>query len=197
MYVDQVFDGVLGSQYADVQNRITVVLPTFDDVPAGAWYCDAAQWAAARGITTGATETTFEPAAPCTRANILTFLWRAAGQPAAEGQNPFTDLAGGEYYYDAALWACEQGLIDGTVFDAAAGCTRGDVVTYLWMLAGSPVPAGQSPFADVASDAPFAQAAQWAVDQNVTTGTSDTTFSPDTVCSRGEIVTFLYRYFAQ
>ena len=174
-YITEVLDGtVTAEQYGEPQGRITVFFPSFGDVGDGVWYQDAVGWAASRGITTGATETAFEPNALCTRAHILTFLWRAAGQPDSTLENPFTDLSGSEYYYSAALWAYEQGLIEGSVFDADAPCLRSDVVTYLWQLSGSPVLSGQSGFDDVSADAPYAHAVLWAV----------------------EIVTFLYRHFA-
>ncbi len=196
MYVQQELGGVIGEEYAEPQGRITVLFPSFDDVADGAWYHDAVGWAASRGITTGATETAFEPGEPCTRAHILTFLWRASGQPDSTLENPFADLSGSEYYYDAALWAAEQGLVEGDVFDAAAPCLRSDVVTYLWQLSGSIVPEGENPFEDVSADAPYAHAVLWAVDSGITTGVSETAFDPDAPCTRGEIVTFLYRHFA-
>ena len=196
MYVEQQLGGVIGEEYAEPQGRITVLLPSFEDVADGVWYHDAVGWAASRGITTGATETAFDPNALCTRAHILTFLWRAAGQPDSTLENPFTDLSGSEYYYSAALWAYEQGLIEGRAFDADAPCLRSDVVTYLWQLSGSPVLSGQSSFDDVSADAPYAHAVLWAVDSGITTGASETTFEPDGTCTRAEIVTFLYRHFA-
>ena len=148
--------------------------------------------------TTGGTSaTTFSPDASCTRAQMVTFLWRAAGSPKVEnGKNPFADVKADAYYYDAVLWAVEKGVTSGTsatTFSPDATVTRGQTVTFLYRNAGSPEVSGTMPFTDVEADAYYAKAVQWAVQQKITTGTSETTFSPMSDCSRGQIVTFLYR----
>ena len=149
------------------------------------------------GITNGTTATTFSPNKACTRAQMVTFLWRAAGEPEPETTvNPFTDVAAGAYYYDAVLWAVEQGITNGTTattFSPNATVTRAQTVTFLWRSAGSPAVSG-SGFADVASDAYYAGAVAWAVSEGITNGTTTTTFSPGSSCTRAQIVTFLYRY---
>ena len=169
---------------------------TFTDVAEGAWYAESVQWAVEKGITSGTTATTFSPNSTCTTAHILTFLWRANGSPAPTAANPFTDVADDAYYADAAVWAYEKGLVSGTTFAGNAPCTRSATVTYLWKLAEKPA-VGSADFTDVDADAEYAQAVAWAVQQGITTGTSDTTFSPDATCTRGQIVTFLYRDMAE
>ena len=133
----------------------------------------------------------------CTQAQILTFLWRAAGSPEPAGSNDFSNAAvtAGQYYYEAMLWAYENGVVDDPDLDPDAPCTRSDVVTYLWKLDGSPEAESESTFTDVSSAAPYAAAVHWAVKDAITAGTSATTFTPAATCTRGEIVTFLYRYF--
>lgn len=169
----------------------------FVDVPTGAYYYDAVAWAVENDITTGTSATTFGPDIICTRAQMVTFLWRAAGSPEPESTvNPFTDVSAGAYYYDAVLWAVEQGITNGTsasTFSPDATVTRGQTVTFLWRYDGSTAVSGSS-FVDVAADAYYADAVTWAASEGVTTGTSATTFSPDNDCTRAQIVTFLYRY---
>lgn len=168
----------------------------FTDVFVTDYYADPVLWAIEKKITTGTTETTFSPGSTCTNAQILTFLWRAYGCPEAAIENPFSNLTGDEYYYEAALWAYEKGMVSAPVFDADASCTRSATVRYLWQAAGKPEPSSLSSFADVPADADYATAVSWAIEQDITNGTSDTTFSPDQICSRGQIVTFLYRNLA-
>ena len=169
----------------------------FVDVPAGSYYKDAVDWAVENGITQGTDDTHFSPDDVCTRAQMVTFLWRAAGSPKVEnGKNPFTDVKADVYYYDAVLWAVEKGVTSGTsatTFSPDATVTRGQTVTFLYRNAGSPEVSGTMPFTDVEADAYYAKAVQWAVQQKITTGTSETTFSPMSDCTRGQIVTFLYR----
>ena len=169
----------------------------FADVKEGAYYYDAVLWAVEQKITSGTSATTFSPDASCTRAQMVTFLWRAAGSPKVEnGKNPFTDVQADAYYYDAVLWAVEKGVTSGTsatTFSPDATVTRGQTVTFLYRNAGSPEVSGTMPFTDVEADAYYAKAVQWAVQQKITTGTSETTFSPMSDCTRGQIVTFLYR----
>ena len=174
-------------------------LLTFTDVPASAYYYDAVYWAVENGVTNGTSNTTFSPDASCTRAQMVTFLWRAAGSPEPESSvNPFTDVPASAYYYDAVLWAVEQGITNGTsatTFGPDVTVTRGQTVTFLWRYDGSPAVSG-SGFDDVVSDAYYADAVAWAAGEGVTSGTSATTFSPSNDCTRGQIVTFLYRYMA-
>ena len=169
----------------------------FVDVKEGAYYYDAVLWAVEQKITSGTSATTFSPDASCTRAQMVTFLWRAAGSPKVEnGKNPFTDVKADAYYYDAVLWAVEKGVTSGTsatTFSPDATVTRGQTVTFLYRNAGSPEVSGTMPFTDVEADAYYAKAVRWAVQQKITTGTSETTFSPMSDCTRGQIVTFLYR----
>ena len=172
------------------------IVGQFTDVFVSDYYADPVRWAIEKEITTGTTETTFSPGSTCTNAQILTFLWRAYGCPEAAIENPFSNLTGDEYYYEAALWAYEKGMVSAPVFDAGASCTRSATVRYLWQAAGQPAPSSLSSFADVPADADYATAVSWAVEQDITNGTSDTAFSPDQICSRGQIVTFLYRNLA-
>ena len=171
------------------------VVNPFTDVAETSAYYEGILWAVEKGITTGRTETTFVPGEDCTEANILTFLWRAEGSPASTvTENPFgEDVSETAYYYGAALWAYELGMIDET-FAPNTACTRAQAVRFMWIDAGSPADAAAASFTDVAADASYAAAVNWAVDRGITKGTGDgTTFSPDTVCTRGQIVTFLYR----
>lgn len=169
----------------------------FIDVPAGSYYEDAVIWAVDKGITTGTSATTFNPNGICTRAQAVTFLWRAAGSPAAKSAvMPFTDVKAGSYYYDAVLWAVEQGITkgtSGTMFSPDATCTRAQIVTFLWRSQKSPAAGMANPFADVAADTYYIDAVLWAVKHNITVGTTFSIFSPDEECTRAQIVTFLYR----
>ena len=169
----------------------------FTDVKNDAYYADAVKWAVDRGITNGQTTTLFGAEASCTRAQIVTFLWRAAGSPVPQTtKNPFTDLSEDAYYYQAVLWAMEQGITVGTTettFDPDQTCTRGEAVTFLHRNAGEPVAAGNHGFQDVNGSDYYDNAVQWAREKNITSGTTETTFSPNARCTRGQIVTFLYR----
>ena len=170
----------------------------FQDVPSDAYYFEAVNWAVANNVTNGTSETTFEPNVGCTRAQVVTFLWRAAGQPEpTEGTNPFTDVKEGTYYYKAVLWAVEKGITNGTsetTFDPDETCTRGQIVTFLWRREGKPAPTGaNNPFADVKPSAYFGSAVLWAVETGITNGTSETTFEPNEDCTRAQVVTFLFR----
>ena len=165
----------------------------FKDVKSTAWYSDAVNWAVDKGITTGTSETTFSPDSTCTRAQILTFLWRAVGSPKASTKNPFSDVKSGDYFYDAAIWAYSKGMVTGTKFEGNTPCTRSATVIYLYKNASSPKVSYNNTFTDVKSNAEYTSAVAWAVDKGITTGTSPTTFSPDTTCTRGQIVTFLNR----
>ncbi len=170
----------------------------FTDVPDGTYYTDAVAWAVDRGITAGTTATTFTPGGNCTRAQIVTFLWRANGSPKVSGDMPFTDLKPGAYYYDAAQWAVVQGITKGTsatTFSPNTVCTRAQAVAFLHRGAGSPASSVNVAFSDVAGSSYYADAVAWAVENEITAGTSATTFSPNEICSRAQIVTFLYRSF--
>ena len=172
----------------------------FQDVPSDAYYFEAVNWAVANNVTNGTSETTFSPDVGCTRAQVVTFLWRAAGQPEpTEGTNPFTDVKEGTYYYKAVLWAVEKGITNGTsetTFDPDETCTRGQIVTFLWRREGKPAPTGaNNPFADVKPSAYFGSAVLWAVEKGITNGTSETTFEPNEDCTRAQVVTFLFRAY--
>ena len=174
---------------AGPQKPIEPTKPSFTDVKTGDYFADPVLWAVEKKITAGTSATTFSPNATCTQSQILSFLWRAKGEP-----KPTGTVSGTQYYATAAQWAKEQGLTDN--FSAEADCTRAMVVTYLWKLAGSPN-AGTSDFTDVPANADYAQAVAWAVEQGITSGTGNGQFSPNSICSRGQIVTFLYRAFAK
>lgn len=169
----------------------------FIDVPAGSYYEDAVIWAVDKGITAGTSATTFNPNGICTRAQAVTFLWRAAGSPAAKSSAmPFTDVKAGSYYETAVLWAVENGITKGsseTMFSPDATCTRAQIVTFLWRSQKSPAAGMANPFADVAADTYYIDAVLWAVKHNITVGTTFSIFSPDEECTRAQIVTFLYR----
>ena len=169
----------------------------FTDVPSGAYYEDAVIWAVKNEITGGTSATTFDPNGFCTRAQAVTFLWRAAGSPAPKSTAmPFTDVPAGSYYYDAVLWAIENGVTKGTsdtTFSPNANCSRGQIVTFLWRSQKSPDAAAANPFTDVAANAYYTSAVLWAVEKSITGGTSATTFSPSANCTRAQIVTFIYR----
>lgn len=166
----------------------------FSDVAAGAYYYDAVQWAVRQGIASGTSETTFSPDQDCTRAQTLTLLWRAAGSPAPGKQdNPFTDVKETAYYRDAALWAAERGIVSGPALEPDGAVTRAQMAAFLYRDAGSPAVRSGNDFSDVPEDAYYCQAVAWVAAQGITSGTGEHTFSPDTVCTRGQIVTFLYR----
>lgn len=169
----------------------------FTDVAFDAYCYDAVQWAVENGITGGTAATTFSPNASCSRARTVTFLWRAAGSPAPKSSaNAFTDVAPDAYYYDAVLWAVEQGITAGTAgttFSPNAIVTHAQTITFLYRAAGSPAAAGGNSFVDVAADAYYASAMNWAVRAGITAGTTATVFSPSANCTRGQTVTFLYR----
>ena len=169
----------------------------FVDVATGSYYEDAVDWAVENGITKGTDDTHFSPDGICTRAQAVTFLWRAAGSPKPETRTmPFTDVPAGSYYYDAVLWAVENGITKGTsdtTFSPNMTCTRAQIVTFLWRSEKSPAAGTANPFADVKSTAYYAGAVLWAVREDITKGTTSTTFSPDADCTRAQIVTFLWR----
>ena len=168
----------------------------FGDVSAEAWYADAVTWAYENEITAGVSADSFGPGLRCTRAQIVTFLWKAAGAPEPTRTVSFADVPEGSWYAKAVAWACENGITAGTSpssFSPNALCTRAQAATFLWRCAGSPESAYDCGFADVAPDAWYAPAVRWAAEHGVTAGTSPSTFSPGRSCNRAEIVTFLYR----
>ena len=169
----------------------------FVDVATGSYYEDAVDWAVENGITQGTDDTHFSPDGICTRAQAVTFLWRAAGSPKPETRTmPFTDVPAGSYYYDAVLWAVENDITKGTsdtTFSPNMTCTRAQIVAFLWRSEKSPAAGTANPFADVKSAAYYADAVLWAAKKDITRGTTNTTFSPDADCTRSQIVTFLWR----
>ena len=177
------------------------MLNFFVDVPADAYYYDAVLWAVKEGITNGTSATTFSPDNPCTRAQMATFLWRAAGSPEPVGKTCiFTDVPADAYYAKAVQWAYEQKITNGTsatTFSPDETCTRAQMATFLCRVAdGEPV-SDSVIFNDVKADKYYAKSVQWAYEQKITVGTSATTFSPDDPCTRAQMVTFLYRYFVK
>ena len=182
---------VIGHEDLQVENPFT-------DVSDGAYYYNAVLWAVENGITTGTSETTFGPDAACTRAQMMTFLWRAAGSPKPAGTtNPFTDVDTNAYYYDAVLWAVENGITNGTgtnTFSPDLPCTRAQMATFLWRAAGSPEPVSTtSLFTDVPADAYYYDAVLWAAENGITSGNGANTYGPDAACTRAQMVTFLWR----
>ncbi len=172
----------------------------FTDIATDAYYYDATVWAVENGVTTGTSNTTFSPSDNCTRAQVVTLLYRLAGEPEMSGENAFTDVDSDAYYYNAVLWAVANGITAGTgegVFDPDAVCTRAQIVTFLYRYADSPATEGENAFADVESGAYYENAVVWAVGNGVTNGTGDSTFSPENACTRAQVVTFLYRAFAE
>ena len=169
----------------------------FTDVKKSDYYYDAVIWAVENGITAGTSATKFSPNATCTRGQVVTFLWRAAGQPEPNTKvNPFSDVKSSDYFYKAVLWAVENGITAGTraaKFSPNAACTRAQVATFLWRAEGEPDASGTNPFSDVKSSEYYYKAVLWAVENGITAGTSATKFSPNAACTRGQIVTFLYR----
>ncbi len=173
----------------------------FEDVKEGDYFYESILWAYQNQITAGTDATHFSPNRACTRAQVVTFLWRASGQPEPTSTaHPFVDVQESDYFYKAVLWAVENSITAGTNathFSPNAKCTRGQVATFLWRLAGCVQPSAlENPFLDVTEDEYYYNAVLWAVEQGITAGTGETTFSPRATCSRGQIVTFLYRALA-
>ena len=168
----------------------------FTDVAAGSYCYDAVQWAVANGITNGTDATHFSPNAGCTRGQVVTFLWRAAGEPTVSGNVGFVDVAPRSYCYEAVKWAVANGITkgtDATHFSPNETCTRGQVVTFMYRAEGEPAVGGNVGFVDVAAGSYCYNAVQWAVANGITKGTDATHFSPSATCTRGQVVTFLYR----
>ena len=174
----------------------------FTDIKTEDYFYQPVIWAVQNNITAGTTMSTFSPANGCTRAQNAAFLWRAAGCPEPKGTKlPFTDVPAGSWFEKAVCWAYEQGITAGTTkttFSPDTTCTRGQVVTFLWRMHGSPEPnSTKSPFTDIKNSDYFYKASLWAQEQGITAGTSKTAFSPNMTCTRGQIVTFLYRDMAE
>ena len=185
--------------FASLLSMTALAATQFTDVNDGDYFAAPVEWAVAQGITNGTSATTFSPDDTCTKAQILTFLWRAAGSPEIEHPySPFADVNESHYYFMACVWAYKKGMLNvmSDYFEADAPCTRASKVKYLWKYAGRP-DAASVPFSDVSGSSDMAKAVYWAVGYGVTNGTSNTTFSPDNTCTRGQIVTFLHRYFVQ
>ncbi len=170
----------------------------FWDIPSESYYSAPVVWAAGEGIAKGVSLLSFRPFDACTRAQVVTFLWRAAGEPQPEpGANPFSDVPETAYYRDAVLWVMQEGITLGTASDSFSPdriCTRGQAVTFLWRMAGSPVREGR-PFTDL-RQCYYYPAVLWAVDEGIAKGMTDDQFCPDDSCSRGQFLTFLYRSMA-
>ena len=194
-YADMSAAEILADLFGDAKTQPSQ--KGFNDVKSGDYFYDAVNWAVEKGITTGTSATTFSPNASCTRAQIVTFLWRASGSPEPKtASNSFTDVAANAYYRKAVLWAVENGITTGTsatTFSPGAPCTRAQGVTFLWRANGSKAASAAASFTDVASDAFYAPAVAWAAEQNVTGGVGNGLFSPDTTCTRAQIVSMLYR----
>ena len=170
----------------------------FTDVPEGEWYYEPVLWAVENGITTGATETLFNPNGNCLRGHVVTFLWRAAGSPEpTTASNPFTDVSESDFFYKAVLWAVEKGITNGTsanTFSPYTECNRAQVVTFLWRSQGKPEPTTtENPFSDVVVTDFYGPAVLWAVENGITNGMGNGTFGILTTCNRAQVVTFLYR----
>ena len=188
----------LGVELVEYITKDEALQPSvFTDVKEGAYYVDAVNWAVDKKVTSGKTETTFAPNDSCTRAQAVTFLWRAAGSPEpTASEMTFTDVKADSYYDKAVLWAVENKITSGmsdTLFAPDATCSRSQIVTFLYRMQNSSESKAENPFTDVKADAYYANAVLWAVENGVTTGASATTFDPAGDCTRGQIVTFLYR----
>lgn len=189
---------------SDVTNGEAASSGAFRDVPAGSWYYDAVQWAVENGVTSGTGPDTFSPDRACTRSEVVTLLWRALGLDelsASSAENPFRDVPSNAFYHDAVLWAAENGITTGstpTTFSPNAVCTRSEVVTFLWRT-DFPLKqlSGSMDFTDVHRNDFFWYPVKWAVEEEITTGTSAATFSPMLTCTRAQVVTFLYRFFSR
>ncbi len=182
-----------------VINVANAQLP-FKDVKANAYYYNAVEWAVNSGVTSGMTPTTFEPNTKCTRGQVVSFLFRASGDAPISTANPFTDVKSKSFYYQPVLWAVSKNITSGTsatTFSPTKNCTRAEVVCFLWRVAGCPSPTStKNPFSDVGANKFYTKAVLWAVENGITGGTTATTFSPDTACTRAQIVSFLQRFYS-
>ncbi len=185
-----------GSFTALKKNTSSSATPEFKDIKSSDYFFTPVNWAVDKGITNGTSNTAFSPNSTCTRAQILTFLWRAAGSPEPSISNPYTDVKSSDYFYKVALWAKEKGIYNpgGSTFAPNSLCTRASTVEYFWRYAGSPS-VERVPFSDVTASSTLDKAVSWAVRKGITNGTGGTAFSPNATCTRAQIVTFLHRYF--
>lgn len=188
------YDIVNGTSNTAPAQPTSPTVSGFSDVTADKYYAESVKWAVDEGITTGVTSTTFQPNSTCTQAQIITFIWRAQGSPTVSTVAPY-NVSSSAYYYDAVNWAYANGMIDGS-FNANSPCSRSLAMQYLYQLAGSPAVTGDGTFTDVPTSTRYHDAVYWAVQQGITNGTSDTTFSPSNTCTRAQIVTFLWRAWA-
>lgn len=186
--------GIVDRGWKHLTVTVTGEAKTFTDVKSTDWFYKEVNWAVAQGIAAGTSATTFSPKSDCTHAEILTFLWRAAGQPKSTAALPFTPK--NTWAAGALAWAYEKGMI-GASFSETAKCTSADAVNYIWQAKGKPAASYDGRFTDVPKDAAYAEAVAWAVNAGVTVGTTSTTFDPAAVCSRGRIATFLFRAFSK
>ncbi len=179
-----------------VLKQAVTTTPEFKDVKRSDYFFEPVNWALEKGITNGAGVNIFAPNNTCTRAQILTFLWRAAGSPEPSGSNPYKDVKTSDYFYKVAIWAKEKGIYNpgGSTFAPNALCTRASTVEYFWRYAGA-TSSTRVPFSDVKEGSTLDKAVSWAVRKGITNGTGGTTFSPNATCTRAQIVTFLHRYF--
>ena len=187
-----------GLHELELAEKIVVKINPFNDVPEGEWYYDPVLWAVEKGVTTGATANTFNPGGQCQRAQVVTFLWRAAGSPEPTGKvNPFADVKESDFYYKAVLWAVEMGITNGlteNTFGPFALCNRAQVVTFLWRSRNQPTVTGvENPFKDVNANDWYGPAVLWAVKNGITNGLSAKEFGVGSICNRAQVVTFLYR----
>ncbi len=187
--------------YAKWTGKTAQSTNSFADVADNAYYRDAVLWAVENNVTSGTSDTAFSPSTNCTRAQAVTFLWRAEGSPEPTAADcPFTDVSASSYYYKAVLWAVERGITDGitsTTFVPNGIVTRGQAVTFLWRAAGNPASSSVNAFTDISPNEYCCDAVAWAVEQGIAQGTSDTAFLPNSSCTRSQIVTFLYRYIGK
>ena len=192
---DEALDGV------PVEQLLAAAKGGFMDVPSAEFYAEPVAWAVKQGVTNGTSRLTFSPLAPCTRGQVVTFLWRASGSPEPKSEsNPFVDVKADDYFYKAVLWAVEQGITNGmdlTHFGPDVPCTRAHVVTFLWRSHNKPAAGTSNPFSDVPANEYYTDAVLWAVKEKITNGMDATHFGPDNTCIRGQIVTFLYRDLAE
>ena len=198
---DGKFTFIMPAGKVEVKATFTEEVKTspFQDVPTDAYYYEAVKWAQKKGITGGIGDGLFGPNQPCTRAQIVTFLWRAAGSPVVNYAMDLTDVPSDAYYAEAVRWALSQGITTGTAdgrFSPNAPCTRAQAVTFLFRASKASAD-GAPAFSDVAADAYYAEAVRWATDNGITNGTTSSTFSPGSGCTRAQIVTFLWRLYAE
>lgn len=186
-----------GSSLGSTPDAISGMVNHFTDVPSGSYYENAVTWAVNKGVTKGTSTNTFSPNKVCTRAEAITFLWRASGSPTSNTSiKKFKDVTKDSYYYDAVAWAVEKGICFGTgkdTFSPNKNCNRAEIVTFIWRGQKSPVVNGSNPFNDVTTNAYYSKAVMWAVKENVTKGITESSFGPSNDCTRAQIVTLIWR----